>query len=131
MASSATTAGGQSGTMSGGQSGGQTGTDDKTYNLTSVLYHALQGVENCELYGEDAQDDETRQFFDQACQQQREIAQQAKKLLHDCLMEELQGGGQSGRQQGSGSAFSFGSDDQSGQSSSGSSGQMGGSSSSM
>ena len=66
-------------------------TDDATYNLTSVLYHALQGVDNCAIYAEDA-DDETRGFFERACDQQREIAQEAKRLLHDCLMRDLQGG---------------------------------------
>ncbi len=89
--------------------GPDTGTEDKIYNLTSVLYHALQGVENCEIFGEDA-DDETRQFFDQACQQQRQIAEQAKRLLHDCLMKEQhRGGGQSGQSSQGGSAFGFGS----------------------
>jgi len=109
MASSATAG------TTGSQGGEQTGTDDKTYNLTSVLYHALQGVENCEIYGEDADDDEMRQFFDQACQQQRQIAQQAKKLLHDCLTQELQGGSGQGGQQQSGSAFNFENDQHSGQ----------------
>jgi hypothetical protein len=114
MASSAT------GSMSGAGST-QTGTDDTTYNLTSVLYHALQGIENCEIYAEDAQDDELRQFFEQACQTQRQIAEQAKRHLHDCLMSEIeQGGGQSASSgqssmsetgqtgaQGGGSAFAF------------------------
>lgn len=86
--------------------GGQTGTPDTTYNLTTILYHALQGVENCKTYEQDAQgDQQLGQFFRQAGDQQRQIAEQAKVLLHDCLMRETQGGGQG--QQGSGSAFSF------------------------
>ncbi|WP_174842743.1 hypothetical protein [Sphingomonas sp. ID1715] len=89
---------------------GQTGTRDTTYDLTAVLYHALQGVENCETYQQDAQsgDQQLAQFFQQAAQTQRQLAEQAKTLLHDCLMKETQGG--QGGQQGSGqgSAFGFG-----------------------
>jgi hypothetical protein len=87
--------------------GGQTGTPDTTYNLTAILYHALQGVENCEIYEEDAGgDQQLAQFFRQAGEQQRQLAERAKVLLHDCLMRETQGG--QGSQQGSGSAFGFG-----------------------
>jgi hypothetical protein len=86
--------------------GGQTGTPDTTYNLTAILYHALQGVENCRTYEQDAQgQQELAQFFRQAGEQQRQLAEQAKQLLHDQLMQEGQGGGQSS---GSGSAFGFG-----------------------
>lgn len=87
--------------------GGQTGTRDTTYNLTAVLYHALQGVENCKIYQQDAGQDDQQlsQFFQQAGEQQRQLAEQAKQLLHDCLMRETQGG--QGGQQSSGSAFSF------------------------
>ena len=46
-----------------------TGTRNVTYDLTAVLYHALQGVENCQIYAGDAQGkDEHRQFFQQAMQ---------------------------------------------------------------
>ncbi|HYZ49083.1 MAG TPA: hypothetical protein VE567_09345 [Sphingomonas sp.] len=84
--------------------GGQTGTRDVTYNLTTVLYHALQGVENCRTYEQDAQGDQQyARFFQQAGQMQQQLAEEAKRLLHDCLMRETQGG-----QGGSGSAFSFG-----------------------
>jgi hypothetical protein len=40
--------------MSGAQ-GSSTGTRDVTYDLTAVLYHALQGAENCQTYMKDAQ----------------------------------------------------------------------------
>jgi hypothetical protein len=74
---------------------GNTGTRDVTYDLTAVLYHALQGVENCQTYMGDAQrKQEHRQFFEQAMQAQKQLAEQAKQLLHDCLMQET--GGQSG-----------------------------------
>ena len=75
------------------EQGRNTGTPDVTYNLTAVLYHALQGVENCRIYMGDAQGkDEHRQFFEQAMQAQKQLAEQAKTLLHDCLMQEVQGG---------------------------------------
>lgn len=70
-----------------------TGTRDSTYNLTAVLYHALQGVENCMIYMDDAQGDEQhRQFFEQACNAQKQLAEEAKRLLHDALMAEQKGG---------------------------------------
>jgi hypothetical protein len=81
--------------MSGDQ-GSSTGTRDVTYDLTAVLYHALQGAENCQTYMGDAQGkQEHRQFFQQALQAQKQLAEQAKQLLHDSLMEEI-GGGSSG-----------------------------------
>ncbi|GAA4001878.1 hypothetical protein [Sphingomonas humi] len=74
-----------------------TGTRNVTYDLTAVLYHALQGVENCQIYADDAQGkEEHRQFFQQAMQAQKQLAEQAKQLLHDCLMKEIQGGSQQG-----------------------------------
>jgi hypothetical protein len=80
--------------MSGDQ-GSSTGTRDVTYDLTAVLYHALQGAENCQTYMGDAQGkQEHRQFFQQALQAQKQLAEQAKQLLHDCLMQET--GGSSG-----------------------------------
>ena len=78
-----------------------TGTRDSTYDLTSVLYHALQGVENTGIYLKDVRDDEQRQFLQMAHDQQRKIAEQAKKLLHDVLMRETgRGGDQSTSGQG-------------------------------
>jgi hypothetical protein len=95
------------------QGSGQTGTRDTTYDLTAVLYHALQGVENCQTYAQDARsgDQHLQQFFQQAGDQQRQLAEQAKQLLHDCLMKETQGG--QGGSGGQGSAFGFGQGDQS------------------
>ena len=34
----------------------QTGTKNETYNVIAILYHALQGAENCQTYLKDAQD---------------------------------------------------------------------------
>lgn len=59
-----------------------TGTKDKNYNLTSVLYHALQGGENYDSYISDAEgDDELVEFFKDVQQEERNRADRAKKLL--------------------------------------------------
>lgn len=82
-----------------------TGTRDSTYDLVAVLYHALQGVENCQTYLGDAGDEpQLRQFFEQAQQMQRQLAEQAKTLLHDQLMNKERAGG--GEGSSGGSAFS-------------------------
>lgn len=85
--------------MQQGQS--QTGTRDETYNVISTLYHALQGVENCQTYLQDASGDEAlRTFFEDALEQQRQIAERGKQVLQQCLQRETG--------QGGASAFSFG-----------------------
>ena len=82
-----------------------TGTRDSTYDIVAVLYHALQGVENCQTDLQDASRDQQLQtFFQQAMQQQRQLADQAKMLLHDQLMNREGMGGSGGSE--SGSAFS-------------------------
>ncbi|HEY4547532.1 MAG TPA: hypothetical protein VIG90_14060 [Pedomonas sp.] len=59
-----------------------TGTSDSTYDLVSVLYHCLQGVEMYEVYAADAEDDEElARFFEEITQQERERAERAKQLL--------------------------------------------------
>ncbi len=61
-----------------------TGTRDEHYNLISVLYHALHGAENCEIYAADAdaagRDDQVA-FFREAQAAQRQMAERAKGLL--------------------------------------------------
>ena len=92
----------------------ETGTRDETYDIIAVLYHALQGAENCELYADDAEDDqELRQYFERAGQQQREIADQGKALLHGRLTRGGTGGsgdrsafGQFGSESSSGAGMS-------------------------
>jgi hypothetical protein len=67
-----------------------TGTQDKTYNLVSVLYHALQGAETARQYIQDAQhdgDEELVQFFRAAQEWQRHLATQAKEVLKQRLSE--------------------------------------------
>lgn len=82
------------------ESQAQTGTRNETYDLVSVLYHALQGIQTCETYKQDSSaDEELRSFFEQAQQQQRQLADRAKQLLQTRLG------------QGS-SAFSFGQGEQ-------------------
>jgi len=62
----------------------KTGTRDVTYDVVSVLYHALQAAETCGVYQEDAQgrgDQEAADFFRDAQQQQKQLADGAKRLL--------------------------------------------------
>ena len=80
--------------MSG--STGGTGTQDVTYNLVSILYHALQGAETYDQYIQDAEqggDQELAQFFRDVKQENAQRAQRAKRILHRTLHDE-QGGGQ-------------------------------------
>ncbi len=64
----------------------ETGTKDKNYNLTSVLYHALQGGENYDSYISDAEgDDELVEFFKDVQQEEKNRADRAKKLLAERL----------------------------------------------
>jgi hypothetical protein len=65
-------------------SSGDTGTRDVTYNLVSVLYHALQGAETYDQYISDAEqrgDQDLAQFFRKAKEEDRQRADQAKQLL--------------------------------------------------
>jgi hypothetical protein len=57
---------------------------DKDYDLISVLYHALQAVETCGKYCQDAQrqgSHEVAAFMQQVQQQNQQISQRAKELL--------------------------------------------------
>ena len=61
-----------------------TGTRDETYDLVSVLYHALQGAETYQRYIHDAEhagDHELVQFFREAQAWQRHLATEAKQVL--------------------------------------------------
>ncbi len=61
---------------------------DTTYDLISVIYHALQGAETCEQYVRDAEqqgDQELAQFLREVCTQNREIANRALRLLGNRL----------------------------------------------
>jgi len=57
---------------------------DKDYNLVSTLYHALQGAETSEVYTKDAEkagDSELNQYFQEAQNSYKELADRAKSLL--------------------------------------------------
>ena len=61
-----------------------TGTQNTTYNLLSVLYHALQGAETYEMYINDAEqngDTELAQFFRDVRDQNVKRAERGKQLL--------------------------------------------------
>jgi rubrerythrin len=60
------------------------GTRDVTYNLISVVYHALQGADTYHTYVRDAEtdgDEELAGFFREAEQQSEQLAARAKELL--------------------------------------------------
>lgn len=85
-----------------------TGTRNETYDAISVLYHALQGAENCQMYLKDAKDGQIRDFLQQAMDSQRQLADKGKQVLQQCLQKDT--GGQS--------AFGWGSNRSQGSSSS-------------
>ena len=61
-----------------------TGAQDKTYNLVSILYHALQGAETYQQYIRDAEqngDQDLAQFFREVQEEERRRAERAKQLL--------------------------------------------------
>ena len=100
--------------MQQGQAGSDaTGTRDETYDVISIVYHALQGAENCEIYAEDAEDGELQQFFQRAAEQQRQLADQGKQLLAQCLHKESGGGSAFGFGEGQGQSTGSGQSQQS------------------
>ncbi len=59
-----------------------TGTTDPTYNIISVVYHALQGAETIQKYLDDVgTEPELRDFFAQVQQGYRRAADAGKQLL--------------------------------------------------
>lgn len=59
-------------------------TSDVMYDLVSVLYHALQGVETCSRYQKDAErsgDQALAEFFQQAVDANRRVSEDAKTFL--------------------------------------------------
>jgi len=59
-----------------------TGTTDPTYNVISVVYHALQGAETIQQYLDDpGTDEDLRTFFQQVQQGYRRAADAGKQLL--------------------------------------------------
>ena len=59
-----------------------TGTSDPTYNVISVVYHALQGAETIQKYLDDAgTEQELRDYFSQVQTGYRRAADMGKQLL--------------------------------------------------
>lgn len=59
-----------------------TGTPDPTYNVISVVYHALHGAETIQKYLDDAgTDDELRTYFQQVQRGYRRAADMGKQLV--------------------------------------------------
>jgi hypothetical protein len=90
------------------EQGQQTGTRNETYDVIAVLYHALQGAENCQRYIQDAQNEQARSFFEQALQLQRQLADQGKQVLQQVLQNDTGGGSAFGWDQQSGQSSQFG-----------------------
>ena len=69
------------------ESTGNTGTRDETYNIVSVMYHALQGAETIDQYINDAGSDnqELADFLEETKNDYERIADEAKQLLMDEL----------------------------------------------
>ncbi len=62
----------------------ETGTRDKTYDLVSVLYHALEGASLYGRYAEDAEragDSELASFFKEVKEEEKARADRAKRFL--------------------------------------------------
>ncbi len=59
-----------------------TGTSDPTYDVISVVYHALQGADTIQRYLDDSStDEELRNYFQQVQQGYRRAADMGKQLL--------------------------------------------------
>lgn len=75
-----------------------TGVRDQTYNLISVLYHALQGGETTMKYLQDARhegDHELVEFFQEIQECQRHLASRTREML---MRQMQQGNGHNGGQ---------------------------------
>jgi len=95
--SSGSTSGTRSATSSGMQAGMGERTPDTTYNLISVMYHALHGCETYQQYAEDAEQagqQDVAQFFRETGQEFERCTERGQRLLAQCLQQEH---GSSGR----------------------------------
>lgn len=67
---------------------GNTGTRDVTYDLVSVVYHALQGAETTAMFIKDAEqegNEEVAQFFREIKEEYQRRADKGKELLKNHL----------------------------------------------
>lgn len=79
------TSAGQSTSSQMGQAG-TTGAPNLIYDVTSVLYHALESASTVDKYIRDAQgNSELQQFFQKVQQDNKQQAQQAQQLLSTLL----------------------------------------------
>jgi len=65
-----------------------TNTPDPTYNIVSILYHSLQGADTYERYIADAEqagDEELAAFLRRVQERDREVADDAKRILKSHL----------------------------------------------
>ena len=72
------------------QGQGYTGTPNEYYDLVSIIYHALQGAQTCQMYIRDAEqrgDQELAQFFRQVQQEDKRRSDWAKQLLVNRLSQ--------------------------------------------
>ena len=69
----------------------ETGTKNETYDVISILYHALKGAENCQVFIQDAKEGPIRDFIQQALQAQRQLADQGKEVLQKSLQNDTGG----------------------------------------
>lgn len=63
-------------------------TDDRNYDMISVLYHLLQGSETLDRYcsdAEQAKDSELAAFFRELQENNNQMAQRAQRLLKNRL----------------------------------------------
>jgi hypothetical protein len=93
----ATTRTGSTATSSSAATGGGTGqrTPDVTYDLVSVVYHALQGCQTYQQYAQDADEagqPEVAQFFNEVMQEDQRRADRGQQLLMQCFQKPGQGG---------------------------------------
>jgi rubrerythrin len=73
------------------ESKGNTGTADVTYNLVSILFHALQGAETYDQFVRDAEqsgDHDLAQFFRTVKEEDERRANQAKQILGRRLQQD-------------------------------------------
>ena len=109
--------GGMAGGISAGMQGqgsGNTGVDNTTFNVISVVYHALQGAETIQKYLRDSQgqDQQVEQFLREAQEQNKRLAQRGQECLQQMLQQhggassgqQMQGGWKGGQQGSSGTS---------------------------
>jgi hypothetical protein len=89
--SSAGTSGSAGTGRQAGTGGAQaTGAPDVTYNLVSILYHALHGAETYQQYIQDAEqagNRELAQFFREVHDENRRRAERGQQLLAQCISQ--------------------------------------------